>query len=218
MAHARALFDSFGLDASANDPPELLIGLALGQNPRVVARRITEALGGYRRRAELIARTEMLRAWREASRASYLANSDVLKGWVWHSAADERTCVMCWAMHGSEHALDEHLDDHPRGRCAMVPLTKTWAELGFAGIPETRAEVESGESLFARLSEEQQRAILGNAAFEAYRAGAVKLGDFVGRKSDPRWGTMRYTRSLRQILGPEEALRWRREAVQKPGR
>ncbi len=205
----RELLDALGPAASEQIRRELVSGIALGQNPRVIARRVRDALNGNRVRAELIARTEMLRAYREASRASYLANRDVLSGWVWHSALDERTCVMCWAMHGTEHTLEERLDDHPRGRCAMVPITKTWEELGFEGVPETRAEIESGEARFARLSAEQQRAILGNAAFEAYKAGAVTLSDFVGQKSDPRWGTTRYARSLTEILGADEAKRWR---------
>jgi len=204
----RDLLDVLGPMASEQVRKELVSGLALGLNPRDVARRIRDVLDGNRIRAETIARTEMLRAYREATRQSYLANRDVVKGWLWHCARDERVCSMCWAMHGTEHTLDERLDDHPRGRCAMVPLTKTWKELGFAGVPETQPEIETGESLFARLSEEQQQAILGNAAFEAYKAGQVKLSDFVGRKSDPRWGTMRYTRSLRAILGADEAKRW----------
>jgi len=128
---------------------------------------------------------------------SYIAN-----GFVVHN------CPMCWAMHGTEHTLDEHLDDHPRGRCAMVPLTKTWKELGFEGVPETRVEVEPGELLFAKLPEEQQRAILGNAGYEAYKAGVVTLADFVGQTSDPRWGTMRYARSLKEMLGASEAKAW----------
>ena len=95
----------------------------------------------------------------------------------------------------------------------MVPETKTWAALGFEGVPETQPEIETGESLFARLRGAQQRAILGNAAFEAYKAGAVKLADFVGRQSDPRWGTMRYARSLKEILGKEQARKWYASAV-----
>jgi len=205
----RDLLDALGPAASETIRRELVSGLALGQNPRVVARRCRETLNGNRIRAETIARTEMLRAYREATRQSYLANSDVVKGWVWHAARDARTCAMCWAMHGTKHTLDERLDDHPRGRCAMVPETKTWAELGFEGVPETQPEIETGESLFAKLPEEQQRRILGNAAFEAYKAGQVKLADFVGQQSDPRWGTMRYTRSLREILGTSEAKSWR---------
>ncbi|MBI4494350.1 MAG: hypothetical protein HY690_16310 [Chloroflexi bacterium] len=74
--------------------------------------------------------------------------------------------------------MDERLDDHPRGRCAPVPVTRTWAELGFKEVPETRVEVPKGTEVFAKLSPEQQRQILGPAAFAAYRAGVVKMEDF----------------------------------------
>ncbi|MBI4492754.1 MAG: hypothetical protein HY690_08195 [Chloroflexi bacterium] len=111
--------------------------------------------------------------------------------------------------------MDERLDDHPRGRCAMVPVARTWAELGFKDVPETRVEVPKGAELFARLPPEQQRQILGPAAFAAYRAGAVKLEDFVGRKRDPHWGTMRHARSLKGILGEQEARQWRQRGLSK---
>lgn len=93
--------------------------------------------------------------------------------------------------------------------CAMVSITPTWAELGFPGVPESRGEVETGASRFARLGAEQQREILGPAAYEAYRDGAVRLEDFVGRKSDDDWGSMRYARSLSGMLGQEESMRYR---------
>lgn len=211
----RDLLDALGPAASESIRRELVVGLALGHNPLDVARRCRDALNGNRVRAETIARTEMLRAYREATRESYLANKDKVKGWIWYAALDLRTCVACWAMHGTKHTLEEHLDDHPRGRCTMVPDTKSWAELGFQGMPERR-EPESGESLFAKLPWERQQAVLGPAAYRAYKAGAVKLSDFVGQKSDPRWGTMRYTRSLSDILGPEEARKWRSAPVPAP--
>ena len=54
--------------------------------------------------------------------------------------------------------------------------------------------------------------VLGKAGAAAYRAGEVKLQDFVGRRYSEEWGTTRYAKSLREILGPEEALKWRQEA------
>lgn len=111
----------------------------------------------------------------------------------------------CWAMHGTEHTLDERLDDHPNGRCSMIPWTKTWEELGFTGISETRASVPKGVDLFERLPDADKKRILGKAGFRAYKEGAVKMEDFVGRKGSREWGTMRYARSLRDILGDDKA-------------
>jgi len=197
----RALLDELGPEASKAVRDALVAGVATGQNPRVIARQIRQALGGNLVRALTISRTEILRAYRESSRRSYQANSDVVKGWVWHSALGTRTCPACWAMHGTFHQLDEHLDDHVNGRCSAIPVTKTWAELGFRDVPETSPEIPEGTDLFEKLSDADKEKILGKAGFQAYKAGAVTLEDFVGRKRSREWGTMRYTRSLRDILG-----------------
>jgi hypothetical protein len=142
----------------------------------------------------------MMRAYREVTRQSYLANQDVVAGWIWYSALDKRTCPACWAMHGTVHDLSETLDDHPNGRCVMVPLTRPWQALGVSAAPETLAAVPRGVDLFAALRPEQQARILGPRAYRAYADGLVRLEQFVGRRYDPRWGSMRYARSLRSIL------------------
>lgn len=166
---------------------ELAVGMALGLNPRDVAENMRRGLRMTYGRAERIARTEMLRAYREVTRQSYLANRHVVTGWIWYSALDARTCPACWAMHGTLHTLDETLDDHPNGRCVMVPVTRM------------SEEIPTGEVRFAQLSPERQRAVLGAGAYDAYRAGHVRLSDFVGQRYDPRWGSMRYALSWRTV-------------------
>ena len=197
----RDLLDELGPEASKAVRDALVAGVATGQNPRVIAQQVRQALGGNLVRALRISRTEVLRSYREASKRSYQANSDVVKGWIWHSALGTRTCPACWAMHGTFHQLDERLDDHVNGRCSAIPVTKTWEELGFKGIPEARRQIETGADLFEKLPDADKEKILGKAAFQAYKAGTVKLEDFVGRKVSREWGTMRYTRSLRDVLG-----------------
>lgn len=185
----------------------LVQGMLLGKNPREVARDLRKALGTQLSRALTIARTETLRAHREATRASYQANSDIVKGWVWHSAADERTCAACWVMHGTEHKLDEILDGHPNCRCSMVPKTITWSEIGkrygidLYDIPDTNPEIESGVSLFEKLPAEKQIKILGPAKWAAWRDGKFILSDLGGRKRSREWGTHRYERSLQDLIG-----------------
>ncbi len=95
----------------------------------------------------------------------------------------------------------------------MVLVTKTWKELGFKSVPETQVQVKKGTDLFEKLSDAEKEKILGKAAFQAYKNGAVKLEDFVGRKVDKRWGPMRHARSLRDIIGADEANKWMREAM-----
>ncbi len=183
----------------------LVNGMLVGQNPREVARSLRRALGTTLSRALTISRTETLRAHREATRASYQANSDIVKGWIWHSALGTRTCAACWAMHGTEHRPDEILDDHPNGRCAMIPKTRTWAEIGkqygidLSDVPDTNPEIEPGVSLFERLPAEQQIKILGPAKWAAWKDGKFALADVVGRKRSREWGTHRYEKSLKEL-------------------
>jgi|GEM_PF-1371518 len=189
----------------------LVQGMLIGKNPREAAREMRKALGTQLSRALTIARTETLRAHREATRESYQVNSDIVKGWIWHSALDTRTCAMCWAMHGTEHSIDEVLDDHPNGRCAMIPKTLTWEEIGvkygidLSGIPDTNPVIESGISQFEKLSKEQQIAILGQAKYDAWKAGKFTLSDLVGRRYSKAWGSMRYEKSLAELLEESKA-------------
>lgn len=200
------LLMSISTDGAQAAEDALVQGMLLGQNPREVARTMRKVLGTALSRALTIARTETLRAHREATRASYQSNSDIVKGWVWHSETGERTCAACWAMHGTEHRPDEILDDHPNGRCAMIPKTRTWAEIGkqygidLSDIPDTNPEIEPGISLFERLSEEKQIKILGPAKWQAWKDGKFALADIVGRARSKEWGTHRYERSLKEIL------------------
>jgi SPP1 gp7 family putative phage head morphogenesis protein len=197
----RDLLDELGPSASAAVREALVAGVATGQGPREIARRIRAALGGDLARALTIARTETLRAYREASRRAYLANGDVVRGWTWHAARSPRTCAMCWAMHGTVHRLDERMATHVNCRCAMVPLTRTWAELGFPGAADARPAVERGEVRFRRLSEADQLAVLGPGKFAAWTAGEIELADLVIETRSARWGAGRREASLAEALG-----------------
>ena len=72
-------------------------------------------------------------------------------------------------------------------RCARVPVTKTWAELGFTGIRERPSLHRSSEAYFNRLSEANQRAILGDAGFEAWRRGDYPMSEWVKKQSNDGW-------------------------------
>jgi SPP1 gp7 family putative phage head morphogenesis protein len=201
----RTLLDGLGAEAAAGVERSLLVGLATGQNPRKIARFVRQEFGVPLSRALTISRTEVLRSYRESTRRTYQANSHIIRGWRWLAAHQPRTCPACLAMDGSIHPLEEQLDDHPNGRCAMTPVL----------VDEEPPARETGVEWFERQDDATQERILGKAGLAAYKAGAVTLQDFVGRRYSEEWGTTRYARSLRQILGPEEALKWRQEAWEK---
>lgn len=175
----------------------LINAVAQGWNPRKTAKEIRGALGGNLNRALKIARTETIRAYREASHENYLANEDVLDGWVWLSARNRRTCPACFAMHGTFHPVTERMASHVNCRCAMVPWTKP-----IDGVPDTRPKIEPGEDAFAKLPAADQREVLGNA-FDAYKAGKIKLTDLVGRKDSVEWGRSYHALPVGRALAGE---------------
>lgn len=196
------LLRPLGQQASQSVRDALVNGVAIGQSPRKTASEIKDALAGNLTRALAISRNEQLRAYRESSRKTYQANDDVCRGWRWTANLTTRSCVVCWAMDGTEHALTEPMATHPQCRCVQTPLTKTFAELGITSVKDEPAR-PTGIEAFAKLSEAEQLAILGKAKFAAYKTGQLKLQDVVGASIHPRWGKSRYERSLRDALRGE---------------
>jgi len=206
----RALFNSIVPGVADAMRDTLASAIAMGLNPREIARLMSRAYGVGLSRALRISRTETMRAYREASRRNYEANSDIVTGWIWVSALDRRTCPSCWAMHGTAHDLKETLNDHPNGRCVMVPKTKTWRALGI-DADERMPEIRRGADIFAQLSPAGQQEILGPAMWLAWSNRAFVFEDVVGIRRSTVWGDTRYARSLTEIVGPEAARRWIRE-------
>jgi SPP1 gp7 family putative phage head morphogenesis protein len=187
----RELFIERGLEVARRVSDELVAGVAEGQPARVIAARMRIAFGGDLARSLTIARTETVRAYREASRETYVANAAVLRGWYWQAALDARTCVVCIAMHGTVFPVSARLESHVNCRCVPVPLTTA------APLPET------GPEWFARQEPGLQRQVLGAAKFEAFREGKFELKDLVGVSHSERWGVSRYERPLSAILNEE---------------
>lgn len=109
----------------------LLAGLALGQGPREVARSIELGLRDVsRNRAQVIARSEMIDAYRSAAINTYQENSDVVRGWIWRTAEDERTCPLCRPMDGKKFTLSTPFESkHPQDRCTPIPDTYGYDEI-----------------------------------------------------------------------------------------
>jgi len=167
-------------------------GLAEGRNPRETARamrRLVSLTPAARPlpvwRAESIARTETMRAYRTATIDTYRQNTRVVRGWVWISALDRTTCASCIAQHGTVHPLDEEMATHPRCRCVAAPQTVPWSELGAHGLDDPA--VETGPSWFRRQDADTQRQVVGAAKHKALRGRAITLPDLVHRGASP-WG------------------------------
>ncbi|WP_347042029.1 phage minor head protein [Brachybacterium nesterenkovii] len=171
---------------------ELRRGVALGENPRQSARRMVRALEDASdmtlARAMTIARTETIDAHRAAAQTVEEANTDVLAGWEWYTHADERTCRSCLAQHGRRFSTEEPGPlDHPNGRCSRIPVTKSWEELGFSGMREPKRAMETGEELFAAMSDEEQRSVLGPQGYAAWKRGDYPMEEWSALRKNADW-------------------------------
>lgn len=208
-----ALFGTFPAEAGRALERTLVAGVARGLGPRAMLAEARGALGANLTRALLVLRTESLRAARESARLGMAANPGIVAGWVWTCAMTARSCAACMAMHGRIFPTSERMGTHPNCRCSLSPISHSWADLGFAEVPDV-PRPQSGPERFAGFEPRLQRAVLGRAKYDAWRRGEITLEDLVGRRDDPRWGTTRYERSLREIraaraLGPDVDETWR---------
>jgi hypothetical protein len=211
------LFSTFGEQAAKDVQSALVTGLTLGDNPRKVARDVQQALNIPRTRALTIARDQLITPYRSAALETYNANSDVTNGWVWSADLSSRSCAACIALNGSVHDLSEDFASHNNCRCAPVPQTKSWADIlpgvDLSGIEDTSVQVQDGSEWFDQQDASTQRQILGsNAAYAAYKDGAITLKDLVGKQHSEAWGTSRYQKSLKEALGLKKAQHYYKKA------
>lgn len=169
----------------------LVDGISLGRNPVVTARIIHSKFGMNLSSAINMTSTAQLYSFRESNRASFMANSNVVEGWLWHAnLRDNRTCMSCIAQHGSIHPLSERLNDHHRGRCAMVPI-----------VPGVPIQDQLGPDWFKELPEARQKQLMSPGKFSAWKDGKFKIEDMISEYKDDVYGTMKTEKSLGELLG-----------------
>lgn len=164
-------------------------GIIRGRNPRVVARELRSQLRAPYYRAERIARTEMMRAYREATRQSYI-KSGVVTGWRWDASLGG-CCGACAGMHGTFHPLDEEMESHPNCRCAMTPETVSWSQLGAEGVDTSEFDPEAErDAYFDDISLEEAQRRFGQEKGQLLYDGTISVQDLPKRTENAEWGGM----------------------------
>lgn len=178
---------------------ELAIGAAKGESIPKLADRLQKTADMARYRAEMIARTEVIRASNDAASWTYDQYADVIKNLKRMASLDDRCCLACVALDGEEYPLGTTIDDHVLGRCVLVASTWSWEELGYSGIDEPptlrRArDPYSGENQIAAysnarewfekgLDQATQMRMLGPTRYALWKAGRIRWEDMAGAGS-----------------------------------
>jgi SPP1 gp7 family putative phage head morphogenesis protein len=106
-------------------------GMALGENPNVIARKLTRTISGpfipAQRRAKILARTEIIRAHHAATIQEYrnFAVAGVQVVAEFRTAGDDRVCALCEGLEGERFTLDQAesiIPVHAQCRCIFIPI------------------------------------------------------------------------------------------------
>jgi SPP1 gp7 family putative phage head morphogenesis protein len=190
-APLRGLLDAIPRDPRLGDrlAQTLFNGMAQGLGPERVARLMArQGLGLAFTRAAVIARTETLRAYRQANIAQY-QESGVVGSYRRLAAKSGRTCAACLALDGRVYPLTVPFADHPNGRCSPIPIIE-----GRQPVPYT-----VGPDWYATQPERIQRQILGPGHYSLYRQGMIGFDDLVSWRRSPIWGDSPQVTPLRDL-------------------
>jgi hypothetical protein len=214
-----SLLTPLGKEAADGVKDAIGSGIALGKGPRATAQLVRVAAGMPLSRALLITRTETNRAFREATRLQYANNSQVVKGYRRICAQNENTCIACIALDGTLYALDEPLNEHPNGRCALVPDVLDYADLGLD--VERLPEPPNARDWLARQPEVRQRKMLGRARFDAWKKGDIQLNQLATVRPNPVWGDSAVIKPLNELMvapPPPKPIQLPKTAATRPAR
>lgn len=87
-----ALVNRLGPTVAERMANHLIDAITLGMNPRQTADLVRREMGVGLTWALTTARTAQLWAYREATRANYVANNNIVESWTWLASLDDRTC------------------------------------------------------------------------------------------------------------------------------
>lgn len=171
---------------------DLTNGIVSGYNPEKIASIFRQAWGMALTDAMRMTRTAQLWSYREASRANYINNRDVVTQWVWVAHLDDRTCATCLSMDGTKYELEEPLRGHYNCRCTLAPVVK--------GFP-TPIEEGRGQAWFEQQTETVQQNTLGKGKYQAWKDGKFTLDDISVLREDKTYGSMWNEKTLKELIG-----------------
>lgn len=192
----REAIDRYGDRVSQSIRVNMTEGLAAGEHPRTITRKVMQEVGpdAVEGRIHTITRTENHRAYRGALRDSMEAmGPTVLQGWRWLAGLGPRCCVACMAMHGREFPFEEYPDRfHVACRCTISPVPR-------ADIIPPRQHQTGEEWLRKEPADVQRRVLRSEDRYQAFVNEGYSLNDFTGITRDPVWGESVRVKPMREV-------------------
>lgn len=115
-------------------------GLVGAETTPQIVKRVRGVLDISKRNAETLVHTSVQSVANTTREKIFEDNNDVMSGKEWSSALDRRTCPTCGALDGKRWTTDGKPINHSmvyqippkhfKCRCSMIPVLKTWRELG----------------------------------------------------------------------------------------
>ena len=176
-------------------------GLVAAETTPQIVKRVRDVMDLSRRNAETLVHTSVQSVANTTREKIFEDNGDVISGKEWSAALDRKTCPTCGVRDGKRwdtkgkpinHSIPYTMPpQHFRCRCSMVPVLKTWAELGINmdELPEsTRASMDGQvtdktfEDWLKRKTESDPTfadRTLGKGRAELWRSGKITMDQMI---------------------------------------
>ena len=181
---------------------ELKIGVSLGETTPMLAQRIAQALQKSKRDATSIALTGAGAIVSEIRQAFFEANDDVIKCYKYQATLDTRTSELCRAYDGLMWDKDykpighdfpfrkPRVNTHFNCRSVIIPVTKSWDELGIEGMDSASDRTRSSMNGYVpqdmtfndwlkTQSPETIEKTLGKGRAELFMQGKITMRDLI---------------------------------------
>ena len=181
---------------------ELKIGVSLGETTPMLAQRIAQVLQKNKRDATAIALTGAGAIVSEIRQAFFEANADVIKCYKYQATLDTRTSELCRAYDGLTWDKDykpighnfpfrkPRVNTHFNCRSTIIPVTKSWDELGAEGMDEASGRTRSSMNGYVpqdmtfndwlkTQSTETIEKTLGKGRAELFMQGKITMRDLI---------------------------------------
>ena len=157
----------------------LLNGIAIGQGTSHIGWVMSQVSNLPYERAYRIARTEIARAYRSASHEQY-KKSGIIVGYR-RMCYKPTACFACLMMDGEFYPIGQGaLQDHPNGKCTPIPVLE--------GHENDTPKWQTGREWFDGLTEDDQRKLMGNGRFDAWKGSGLDIRKTVYNKENKTWG------------------------------